>query len=108
MGQTESADSDKEEESDYADRLHEEELIRRVKEGQNVCDERGEESANFQNILQSVRCAAHTLQRAILDALADPGTTVIAKARAVCKTLRSQTFMAAIRLIYCRSKEADN
>jgi hypothetical protein len=69
-----------------------------MEEGQNVCDEGGEENADFQNMLQGVRCAAHTLQLAILDALAEPGITVIAKARAVCKTLRSQTFMAAIRL----------
>jgi bifunctional polynucleotide phosphatase/kinase len=98
LAQTDSAESDEEEDSDYNDRLLEEELIRRMEEGQNVSDEGGEESAELQNMLQGVRCAAHTLQLAILDALAEPGIAVIAKARAVCKTLRSQTFMAAIRL----------
>ena len=107
LDQTESADSDEKEESDYSDRLHEEELIRRMEEGQNVCDEGGKKSVDFQNMLQGVRCAAHTIQLAIqlaiLDALAEPGITVTAKARAVCKTLRGQTFMAAIRLA-CQKK----
>ena len=50
LGRTESADSDEEEESDYADRLQEKELIRRMEEGQNVSDEGGEESKDFQNM----------------------------------------------------------
>ncbi|KZR96122.1 Uncharacterized protein APZ42_009715, partial [Daphnia magna] len=89
---------DEEEETDIADRLNEEELIRRMEEGQNACKEGGEESMEVQTLLQGVRCSAHTLQLAILDALDEPGITIIAKARAVCKVLRSQTFMAAIRL----------
>ncbi len=76
MGQTESADSDEEEESDYANRLHEEELIRRMEEGQNVCEERGEESVDFQNMLKGVRCAAHTLQLALLFSLIFRGSSV--------------------------------
>ncbi|KZS04144.1 Zinc finger BED domain-containing-like protein [Daphnia magna] len=98
LAQTESTDDDEEEETDIADRLNEEELIRRMKEGQNACEEGGEESMEVRTLLQGVRCSAHTLQLAILDALDEPGITIIAKARAVCKVLRSQTFMAAIRL----------
>jgi hypothetical protein len=51
-----------------------------------------------QILLQGLRCATHTLQITILDALDEPGITIIAKARVVCKVFRSQTFMAAIRL----------
>jgi hypothetical protein len=82
--------------TDIADRLNEEELIRRMEEGQNTCEEGGEESMEVQTLLQGVRYAAHTLQLAILDALDEPGITIIAKARVVCKVLRSQTFMAAV------------
>lgn len=98
LAQTESTDDDEEEETDIADRLNEEELIRRMEEGQNTCEEGEEESMEVQTLLQGVRCAAHTLQLAILDALDEPGITIISKTRVVCKVLRSQTFMAAIRL----------
>jgi hypothetical protein len=106
LAQTDSAESDEEEDSDYNDRLLEEELIRRMEEGQNVSDEGGEESAELQNMLQGVRCAAHTLQLAILDALAEPGIAVIAKARAVCRDLKESNVYGSNKA--GRSKEANN
>ncbi|EFX80196.1 hypothetical protein DAPPUDRAFT_318888 [Daphnia pulex] len=60
--------------------------------------EKKEESMDVQTLLQGVRCAAHTLQLAILDALEEPDIAIIAKVRVACKVLRSQSFKAAIWL----------
>lgn len=79
--QNESTDDDEEEENDIADRLNEEELIRRMEKGQNACKEGGEESMEVPTLLQGVRYAGHTLKLTILDALDEPGVTIIAKAR---------------------------
>jgi hypothetical protein len=49
-----------------------------------------------QTMLQGVRCAVQILQLTIVDALDEPGITIIAKARVVCKVLRSKTFMATL------------
>ncbi len=66
LAQTESTHGDKEDETDIADRLNEEKLIRPMEEGQNAWEEGGEESMGVQTLLQDVRCAAHILQLATL------------------------------------------
>ncbi|KAK4003810.1 hypothetical protein OUZ56_005562 [Daphnia magna] len=63
LAQTESTDDDEEEETDIADRLNEEELIRRMKEGQNACEEGGEESMEVRTLLQGVLLCSHSSTR---------------------------------------------
>ncbi len=55
---------------------------------------------DVQTLLQGVRCAAHTLQLAILDALDEPDIAIIAKARVDCNVLRSQSFKAASQVAH--------
>ncbi len=81
LAQNESTDDEEEEETDIADRLNEEELIRRMEKEQNACKEGGEESMEVPTLLQGVRCAAHTIKLTILDALDEPGETIIVKAK---------------------------
>ena len=72
-------------------------------EGDNIEDEPGSnepfvDSPDINSELLGYRCATHTLQLAILDALKNVSTrTLLELARRVCKCLKNQNIMISIR-----------
>ncbi|XP_020296595.1 zinc finger BED domain-containing protein RICESLEEPER 3-like, partial [Pseudomyrmex gracilis] len=66
---------------------------------QNFCNE-------YQNII-SVKCAAHTLQLAVKDYLAENKIELIHHARQVVKTLRTSTFRYTLQHLHLRKPQMD-
>ncbi|XP_064469959.1 uncharacterized protein LOC135384700 [Ornithodoros turicata] len=57
---------------------------------------------------QSIRCAAHTLQLAVNDALKEKTSVeIISKCRKICKKLRTQTLMSLIRKLKLKKPVLD-